>query len=140
MATAVPFKLITPVAVKFDGEAELVIATGTEGEIGILANHAPYLTALKPGVLRANVRDGEGARGFGAGAATTAAGRRRYQPLEAGTSSDRFCKRPVAAQRRAVTVLDDGSRRASVAPKLFCFFSGRLVLITKRVVWRPHDV
>ena len=62
MATTVPFKLITPVAVKFDGEAELVIATGTEGEIGILANHAPYLTALKPGVLRANVRDDQGSR------------------------------------------------------------------------------
>ena len=62
MPNAVPFKLITPVAVKFDGEAELVIATGTEGEIGILPNHAPYLTALKPGVLRANVRDGQGAR------------------------------------------------------------------------------
>ncbi len=62
MANAVAFKLITPVAVKFDGEAEIVIATGTEGEIGVLANHAPYLTALKPGVLRADVRDASGAR------------------------------------------------------------------------------
>ena len=55
MATTVPFKLITPVEVKFDGEAELVIAIGTEGETGILPKHAPYLTALRPGVLRANV-------------------------------------------------------------------------------------
>ena len=58
MATTVPFKLITPVAVKFDGEAELVIAVGTEGETGILPRHAPYLTALRPGVLRANVVEG----------------------------------------------------------------------------------
>jgi len=58
MANAVPFTLITPLSVKFDGEAELVIATGTEGEEGILPSHAPFLTALKPGVLRANVRDG----------------------------------------------------------------------------------
>jgi F-type H+-transporting ATPase subunit epsilon len=58
MANAVPFTLITPLAVKFDGEAELVIAVGTEGEVGILPSHAPYLTALRPGVLRANVRDG----------------------------------------------------------------------------------
>src|SRR5579872_270238 len=57
MAT-VPFKLITPTAIKFDGEAELVIAVGTEGETGILPKHAPYLTALRPGVLRANVVDG----------------------------------------------------------------------------------
>ena len=55
MAKTVPFKLITPTAVAFDGEAELVIATSTEGEVGILPSHAPYLTALKPGVLRANI-------------------------------------------------------------------------------------
>ncbi len=58
MANAVPFTLITPLSVKFDGEAELVIAVGTEGEEGVLPSHAPFLTALKPGVLRANVRDG----------------------------------------------------------------------------------
>ena len=58
MANAVAFTLITPRAVKFDGEAELVIAVGTEGEVGVLPKHAPYLTALRPGVLRANVRDG----------------------------------------------------------------------------------
>jgi F-type H+-transporting ATPase subunit epsilon len=60
VANAVPFTLITPLSVKFDGEAELVIAVGTEGEVGILPSHAPYLTALRPGVLRANVRDGAG--------------------------------------------------------------------------------
>jgi F-type H+-transporting ATPase subunit epsilon len=60
VANVIPFTLITPLAVKFDGEAELVIAVGTEGEVGILPSHAPYLTALRPGVLRANVRDGGG--------------------------------------------------------------------------------
>lgn len=62
MATTVPFTLITPRATVFDGEAELVIAVGTEGEVGVLPSHAPFLTALRPGVLRANVRDGEGSR------------------------------------------------------------------------------
>jgi F-type H+-transporting ATPase subunit epsilon len=60
MANAVAFTLITPRAVVFEGDAELVIVTGTEGEVGILAQHAPYLTALKPGVLRANVLDASG--------------------------------------------------------------------------------
>ena len=60
MANAVPFALITPRNVAFDGEAELVIAVGTEGEIGILPQHAPFLTALRPGVLRANVRGENG--------------------------------------------------------------------------------
>ncbi|HEY0613590.1 MAG TPA: ATP synthase F1 subunit epsilon [Candidatus Elarobacter sp.] len=60
MANAIPFQLITPLSVKFDGEAELVIAVGTEGEVGILPSHAPFLTALRPGVLRANVREASG--------------------------------------------------------------------------------
>lgn len=60
MANAVAFTLITPRSIVFEGDAELVIAVGTEGEVGILPSHAPYLTALRPGVLRANVRDGSG--------------------------------------------------------------------------------
>ena len=55
MAHTVPFKLITPTKVVFEGDAELVIAVTTEGEEGILPSHAPFLGALKPGVLRANV-------------------------------------------------------------------------------------
>jgi F-type H+-transporting ATPase subunit epsilon len=55
MAQTLAFKLVTPTEVVFDGEAELVIAVTTEGEEGILAHHAPFLAALKPGILRANV-------------------------------------------------------------------------------------
>jgi F-type H+-transporting ATPase subunit epsilon len=62
MASTMPFKLITPTKVIFEGDAELVIAVTTEGEEGILAHHAPFLSALKPGVLRANVVEGGAAR------------------------------------------------------------------------------
>ena len=55
MASSIPFKLITPKEVVFEGDAELVIAVTTEGEEGILPRHAPFLAALKPGVLRADV-------------------------------------------------------------------------------------
>jgi F-type H+-transporting ATPase subunit epsilon len=54
----IPFRLITPNAIEFEGDAQLVIAVGTEGEEGILPSHAPFLTALRPGILRANVGDG----------------------------------------------------------------------------------
>jgi F-type H+-transporting ATPase subunit epsilon len=55
MPNTVPFKLITPTRVVFEGDAELVIAVTTEGEEGVLPQHAPFLAVLKPGVLRANV-------------------------------------------------------------------------------------
>jgi F-type H+-transporting ATPase subunit epsilon len=54
----VPFKLITPVRIAYEGDAELVIAVTTEGEEGIMPRHAPFLAALRPGVLRANVLEG----------------------------------------------------------------------------------
>jgi F-type H+-transporting ATPase subunit epsilon len=63
VASTVPFELVTPTQVVFEGDAELVIAVTTEGEEGILPKHAPFLAALKPGVLRANVlRDGTTSR------------------------------------------------------------------------------
>jgi F-type H+-transporting ATPase subunit epsilon len=36
----------------FSGEAEMVIAPGEAGELGILAEHAPLLTRIKPGTVR----------------------------------------------------------------------------------------
>jgi F-type H+-transporting ATPase subunit epsilon len=63
VASSVPFKLVTPTQVVFEGDAELIIAVTTEGEEGILPKHAPFLAALKPGVLRANVlKDGAASR------------------------------------------------------------------------------
>ena len=56
MASTVPFKLVTPTQIIFEGDAELVIAVTTEGEEGILPRHAPFLAALKPGILRASVQ------------------------------------------------------------------------------------
>jgi F-type H+-transporting ATPase subunit epsilon len=36
----------------FSGEADMVIVPGTQGEMGILPNHAPLLSTLKIGILR----------------------------------------------------------------------------------------
>lgn len=45
-------EIITAEKQLFSGDAEQVIAPGQEGELGILAHHAPLLTALKGGELR----------------------------------------------------------------------------------------
>lgn len=42
----------------FDGEIEMVNAPGESGEMGILPGHAPLLTALKEGELRARLVGG----------------------------------------------------------------------------------
>src|SRR5467141_697521 len=36
----------------FEGEVEFIIANGADGELGVMARHAPLMTVLKPGPLR----------------------------------------------------------------------------------------
>ena len=43
----------------FHGEAQMVIATGEMGELGIAPRHAPLITLLKPGQVRVQLENGE---------------------------------------------------------------------------------
>ena len=48
--------IVTAQQTVFDGEAEEVIAPGSEGQLGILPRHAPLLTTLATGELRIRER------------------------------------------------------------------------------------
>jgi F-type H+-transporting ATPase subunit epsilon len=50
-------RLVTPEREVWVGEAQMLIARGVDGEVGILAGHAPLLVRLAIGPLRI-VRDG----------------------------------------------------------------------------------
>jgi F-type H+-transporting ATPase subunit epsilon len=45
-------RVITATSTVFDGEADMVLAPGSDGELGILPRHAPLLTTLDIGELR----------------------------------------------------------------------------------------
>jgi F-type H+-transporting ATPase subunit epsilon len=52
--------LVTPDGPVFEGEAEMLIVPGADGEIGVLARHAPLVAMLKAGSTRVHIRrDGE---------------------------------------------------------------------------------
>ena len=42
----------------FDGEADAVVAPAFDGEVGILPNHAPFMTLLGQGTLTVRGSDG----------------------------------------------------------------------------------
>ena len=44
--------LVSPEALVFYGVVEQVDLPGTEGDLGVLAGHAPIVTALRPGIVR----------------------------------------------------------------------------------------
>jgi len=52
MAEMLHFSLVSPERELFSGAVEQVDAPGTEGEFGVLPKHAPFMTTLKPGVVR----------------------------------------------------------------------------------------
>ena len=47
--------LVTPDGAAFDGEAEMLIVPGADGEIGVLARHAPLVAMLNAGETRVKV-------------------------------------------------------------------------------------
>jgi F-type H+-transporting ATPase subunit epsilon len=46
-----PFELVSPEKLVFSGEVEQVVVPGAEGEFGVLAGHAPFVSTLKAGIL-----------------------------------------------------------------------------------------
>jgi F-type H+-transporting ATPase subunit epsilon len=47
-----PLRVVSVERSLFEGDVEYVIANGADGELGVLARHAPLMTILKPGPLR----------------------------------------------------------------------------------------
>ena len=59
MAKTFHVDIVSAESAIFSGEATMLIAPGEGGELGILPEHVPLLTRIKPGVIR--IRTGEGA-------------------------------------------------------------------------------
>ncbi len=51
MADKISFDLVSPERLLLSEEAEMITIPGTEGEMGVMAGHAPVLTTLKPGIV-----------------------------------------------------------------------------------------
>jgi F-type H+-transporting ATPase subunit epsilon len=62
MADKLHFSLVAPERQLFSADVDQVDAPGVEGDFGVLAGHAPFMTALKPGVV--TVYEGSAKRVF----------------------------------------------------------------------------
>ena len=58
MAEAFTFELVAPEALILSGEASEVVVPGTEGYFTVMANHAPFMSTVKPGVVDVKLSDG----------------------------------------------------------------------------------
>ncbi len=57
MANTVRVDVVSAEEEIFSGEAELVVAPASEGEVGVYPHHAPMITMIKPGALRIKLPD-----------------------------------------------------------------------------------
>ena len=59
MAATIRCDIVSAEEEIFHGNAQMVIATGEMGELGIAPRHAPLITRLKPGQVRVHLENGE---------------------------------------------------------------------------------
>jgi len=59
MAMTVHCDIVSAEEEIFSGLVEMVVAAGSEGDVGIAYGHAPLLTGLQPGPIRVIKQDGE---------------------------------------------------------------------------------
>jgi F-type H+-transporting ATPase subunit epsilon len=59
MASTIRCDIVSAEAEIFHGEAEMIVATGELGELGIAPRHAPLITRLKPGKVVVTLPGGQ---------------------------------------------------------------------------------
>lgn len=59
MAEAYTFELVSPERLLVSEQVEYVIIPGTEGEMTVMANHAPVMATVKPGVVTVKAVSGK---------------------------------------------------------------------------------
>jgi len=53
------FELVSPERILVSEEAQMVVVPGEAGDFGVLAQHAPLLSSLRPGVVRLTLASGD---------------------------------------------------------------------------------
>ena len=67
MASTVQCSIVSAELEIFSGQVQMVVATGTMGELGIFPGHTPLLTGVKPGPIRLKLENGEEETFFASG-------------------------------------------------------------------------
>ncbi|MEZ5871330.1 MAG: F0F1 ATP synthase subunit epsilon [Nitratireductor sp.] len=58
MAQAFTFELVSPEKLVLSGEAMQVVVPGSDGYFTVMANHAPLMSSVRPGVVDVQLADG----------------------------------------------------------------------------------
>jgi F-type H+-transporting ATPase subunit epsilon len=100
--------IVTIERLAFSGEVDMVIAPGTQGELGILPRHAPLITALDEGELRFKQGDEEQTFAIGGGYLEVLNNQVTVLADSAEQAAEIDIARAEAARERAERLLKEG--------------------------------
>ncbi|MCH8111923.1 MAG: F0F1 ATP synthase subunit epsilon [Proteobacteria bacterium] len=64
MAGTIAFELVSPDRLLLSEDVEMVVIPGTEGDFGVLVEHAPMISSVRPGILEVHKEGAEPQRIF----------------------------------------------------------------------------
>ena len=101
MAEKLTLDIVTPYGHVFTDEVDEIVALGTEGEFGVLPEHAPFLTTLEIGML--TIKNGSENRYFFVSSGYAEVGPDKVTVLadSAEKSEDIDTERAIEAKKRA---------------------------------------
>jgi F-type H+-transporting ATPase subunit epsilon len=121
MANAFSFELVSPERLLLSSDAVTEVSVpGAEGYFAVLANHAPFMSTVKPGIISVKRNDGQEARFvvFGGFADVTPAGctilAESATPVGEYDAAD-LEARLIAAKEAAASIKGDEEMAASAA-------------------------
>ena len=76
MAGTIAFELVSPDRLLLSEDVEMVVIPGTEGDFGVLVEHAPMISSVRPGILEVHNEGGEPRRIFVSGGFAEVTGNR----------------------------------------------------------------
>ena len=118
MAESFKFELVSPEKLLLSVDAEMVTIPGTEGDMGILVDHAAVMTTLRPGIVEVKLADGSEqaffvAGGFADATPTSLTVLAEFGIPKSELTAEIFAERKKLAQEAHDLIVDDAEKKAN---------------------------
>lgn len=101
MGQKIRLEVVTPAGTKVDENVDIVTAPGVGGDFGVLANHAPFLSALKIGVLSYEIDKNRSDMMISGGFCEVSSNKATFLVESAESGKEIDVERAMAAKERA---------------------------------------
>ena len=110
------FELVSPERLLMSEDVEQVVVPGSDGDFGVLAGHAPFVSTLRPGVLEVHKSNGEKTQIFVLGGFAEIDPTRltilaQHATNVADLNAEAFAQQLKTAQQDVADAKDDSSRQ-----------------------------